>query len=458
MRIALLATALAALPLATLGALHMVHASHPAPIPARARAADPPVRPTRLIAPHGKVRSFVILFSDDDGWDETESAVARNLATRGIAVAGVDTRAFLHQLDAGAGACVHPVQPLMRLAQEAEHRLGWSNYLRPALAGRGLGGTFVYATLAQAVPGVFVGGISVDYAGFLPGGKPWCRLNGYTATRVQSPAAGWRPGPAAQLPTPWRDVQLDPAGDQSARILAGTPLARRIMADDEASGIATALSPLLPHSGQGPLADLPLTETSTPGAPATQYFAIVYSGDGGWAGLDRKMAAEFARRGVPVVGLDSLAYFWRSRPPASAAVDLGRIIQRYGTRWNRPRALLVGYSFGADVLPFITADLPPASRSHVARLSLIGLSPKADFQFHFASWLNVSSSAALPTVPRIDTLRGLPLQCIRGIAESASACPAIAPGRAQQIAIPGNHYFNGNAALLVDAMTGGLAA
>jgi type IV secretory pathway VirJ component len=38
--------------------------------------------------------------------------------------------------------------------------------------------------------------------------------------------------------------------------------------------------------------------------------AVMYSGDGGWVGLDRDVAAVLAKAGVPVVGIDSLSYFW----------------------------------------------------------------------------------------------------------------------------------------------------
>jgi hypothetical protein len=41
--------------------------------------------------------------------------------------------------------------------------------------------------------------------------------------------------------------------------------------------------------------------------------AVVVSGDGGWAGIDRDLGEELAREGLPVVGLNSLQYFWKPR-------------------------------------------------------------------------------------------------------------------------------------------------
>ena len=39
-------------------------------------------------------------------------------------------------------------------------------------------------------------------------------------------------------------------------------------------------------------------------------FALLLTGDGGWAGLDQELAARLAASGVPTVGLNSLKYFW----------------------------------------------------------------------------------------------------------------------------------------------------
>src|SRR5262249_17490997 len=69
-----------------------------------------------------------------------------------------------------------------------------------------------------------------------------------------------------------------------------------------------------------PLADLPLIEVPTMGTGDT--FAVLLSGDGGWAGLDKDVAAALAAQKIPVVGVDSLRYFWQPRTPDALAADL----------------------------------------------------------------------------------------------------------------------------------------
>jgi len=76
-----------------------------------------------------------------------------------------------------------------------------------------------------------------------------------------------------------------------------------------------------------------------------------------WAGLDQKWRpAECARCSRRRLGLAALLL---DGPHAEAtARDLARVIEHYTRTWNKPRVLLIGYSQGADVLPFLVNRLP----------------------------------------------------------------------------------------------------
>ena len=67
------------------------------------------------------------------------------------------------------------------------------------------------------------------------------------------------------------------------------------------------------------LADLPMVEVPVTGTGTR--FVVLLSGDGGWAGIDKGLAAAFAAQNVPVAGLDSLRYFWKARTPEGLAAD-----------------------------------------------------------------------------------------------------------------------------------------
>ena len=151
-------------------------------------------------------------------------------------------------------------------------------------------------------------------------------------------------------------------------------------------------------------------------------FAVMLSGDGGWAGLDQDLAAELNRRGIPVVGFSSLRYFWSAQPPDHAARDINRIISHYAQAWHRSRVLLIGYSFGADVLPFIVERLPGATRAQVDSVSLLGLSSAADFEVHISGWMPGDDKGEFPIAPVLRRMHDQKVLCVLGKGETTSAC------------------------------------
>lgn len=81
------------------------------------------------------------------------------------------------------------------------------------------------------------------------------------------------------------------------------------------------------------------------------------SGDGGWISLVQGVSKELTLEGMPVVGLDSQKYFWQKKDPILASQVFSKVIQEYLQRWERKSFILVGYSFGASIIPFITNNL-----------------------------------------------------------------------------------------------------
>lgn len=433
-----------------------------------------------LYRPDGPVRGVVLFLSGDGGWNLGVIDMANALKRQGVAVAGISTPAFLKALESDKDKCLNPNFALLALAQDVEHKLGLKQYIKPILAGYSSGATLVYGALALAPPGIYGGGLSLGFGPDIQGTKPWCTAPGFSASRILKPEAGWLLKPVPALPARWLVLQglsdqvVDPG--TTRQFTAAVPQAELIELPRVGHGFSVQANwlPQMSRSFAGLLAapetavarpanwtsvlpsDLPLTMVEDANAPKTDLMAVIYSGDGGWAGLDRDIASQLARSGVPVVGIDSLQYFWNAHDPKEAGRDAGAIIRHFTNAWKRRRVLMIGYSFGADTLPFIVEALPADARAAVARVSLLGLSATADFQFHLSSWLDISGRNALPTGPAVERLRGTPVQCIRGAEENSSACPSLAPGAAQQVLVPGGHRFGGNASLLAQTILRGV--
>ena len=171
-------------------------------------------------------------------------------------------------------------------------------------------------------------------------------------------------------------------------------------------------------------------------------FGVLLSGDGGWAGIDQELSARLARRGLPVVGIDSLRYFWRARTPESTALDVQRVIEHYTSFWKRARVVLVGFSQGADVLPFVVNRLPAESRRALVSAVGLSLSTTATFEFHLSSW--VGASGDRPTMPEVQRLARGPLVCVYGKDDHEALCPQLDPTRFRVVQLPGTHHFNGD--------------
>lgn len=412
-----------------------------------------------VFRPNGNPRGLVIMLSDAKGWTATDAIVANRLSDAGALVTGVSTPAFLHALDQQKG-CVNANYAVIDLARDIQHRLKLPSYMKPVLMGRGVGASLAYATLAAGPDGAYRGVVTTGFTPTLPNKAHWCKSGTLALSAQPRGHIGWRIAPAKSLPSTWITLESSSRSTSLAPFLAagrGGRLNPIDPARDPATQLASAaipfLTPIRPpqHLAQRDIPlpdDLPITLVTDPAAPRSDMMAVLYSGDGGWVGLDKDVAAQLAKAGVPVVGIDSLSYFWSARNPAGAAADLDAIIRGYSSHWRRPKVMLVGYSFGADVLPYIYARLPQQTRERVPAMALMGLSPNADFQFHLSSWINVESDDSYPTIPAITRLRGLPMLCVKGQAETDSACPSIPKGVAQVVTVPGGHHFDRNAPLL----------
>jgi type IV secretory pathway VirJ component len=219
-----------------------------------------------------------------------------------------------------------------------------------------------------------------------------------------------------------------------ARLAAGALFA--------AAALAAAGAPAA-DAGALPLVDVRAQASARAPRGLEDAFVVIVSGDGGVAALVTGVAEALASAGVPVVVLDSLRYFWTPRTPDEAGGALRAIVEAAALRFGRGRALLVGYSRGADALPFMASRLPPALRSRVALVALLGPTTRAELAFHWLDWVrDADRAAALDVGPELEKLRGLRLLCVHGADEPASLCPRLPPGLASVVALPGGHHFD----------------
>jgi type IV secretory pathway VirJ component len=419
--------------------------------------------------PAGPQTSFAQLISGDEGWTATADTMARQLAEHGAMVAGIDWAKLKANLEADGDQCVSPDGDLENLSHFVQAYFHSTTYQSPVLLGVSSGAGLAYAMLAQAPKDTFAAALTMGFCPRLNMQKPLCEGSGLEFVRTAD-GHGVEFLPAKSLSNPWLNLQGE--SDRSCPIevpqkfisqvrgaaLVTLPKVGRDYASPPrwlpqytagynrlaAHNPATRVAP--PPAG---LSDLPVIEvpaqpiTAAGHAASSDSFAIIMSGDGGWAGLDQDVAAALTAKGIPVVGLDSLRYYWTPRTPSGLAADTDRMIRYYLAHFGKQRVLLIGYSQGADVLPFAVNGLPEATRAHVALTAVMGMSEHALFEFHLTSWVSDDNSGPA-TLPEINRIAGMPVLCIYGSDESDSLCPKLDPKRFHLVKLKGGHHFDGD--------------
>jgi type IV secretory pathway VirJ component len=415
-----------------------------------------------IYRPAGTPTGVVLFLSDDQGANSAAATLVHELIAHRAMVAVIDWPMLAANLEADAGNCVFLDGDLENLSHflQAYYRL--PSYLPPFLFGQGSGAPLAYASLVQAPGNTFAGALTFGFSPSTSLTKPLCKGWGLEFTR-RSPESGFSFLPAKRLQNPWVLLQgeLDTAfAPAAARAfianMQGAALAvlPRVGHDAPAGGLpalGAAYDALVKRTGVRPgplppvaLGNLPLIEVpAAPGTTPTDSFAIVMSGDGGWAGLDKEVAQALSAHGIPVVGLDSLRYFWSPRTPEGLAADTDRMIRYYLEHLGKQRVLLVGYSQGADVLPFAVNHLPAATRAHVALTALMGMSEHAVFEFHVSNWISNNNSGPA-TMPEVERMNGTPILCIYGEGDNDSLCPKLDPGKVRIVKMKGGHHFDGD--------------
>jgi len=429
----------------------------------------------------GEPRNVALFISGDGGWNQGVVSMARRLADKNSVVAGIDIRHYLAQLEKAAPECVSPAADFENLSHYLQSKLGLKRYVRPTLVGYSSGATLVYATLAESPEGLFKGALSIGFCPDLDLKKPVCKGVGLEASpRLDS--KGLLQGvdflPAQKLSGKW--ISLQGETDQvcpappTQKFIEAVPGGEIVLLPKVGHGYSVErnwvpqfeaaydrLTAPVPGPSAAalpaPVADLPLIVVPAAGVGPDGWFAIFLTGDGGWAGIDKGVAKELARHNIPVVGWDSLKYFWSPRTPEGASKDLDRVLHHYSSAWGRPHALLIGYSQGADTMPFMVNRLPPETRQMVGLTSLLGISDNAVFEFHVANWLG-EPAKGLPTAPELERWSGSPYLCLYGQDDADSACKQLTGHDGSALVMPGGHHFGGGYAEIADQILNRLPA
>ena len=407
-----------------------------------------------LTRPAGDIAHTVLFFSDRDGWSARQDHLSAALAAEGAFVVGIDLPTYLKKLESLSSKCSYPAGHVEEVAHWIERHEGLATYTYPLVVGDGDGATFAYALVAQAPVGTFAGLVTLGWNqsfrlphGFCPGdaGAMTAADNGaFRVVPVAELPATWIPKPLAQGARV-TTILADARAGATALGAVLPPLAAREAGADLGATYARwrknedAARVALPDD----VADLPLTEIAPTKGDAHR-IAIIITGDGGWAGLDRGVADALTSDGVRVIGFSTLKFFWHKQTPDAAAQAIARVIAHYGKADPQASFVLIGYSFGASLVPVVANRLPDEARKRVDGGVLISPDDEAVFEIHVGDWFgSTHHDEALPIGPEMASTK-VPLVCVHGADENDSFCLKPQPSKVRVVDLPGGHHYDGD--------------
>lgn len=421
-----------------------------------------------VASPAGEPQRAIVLVSDSSGWNARAEALASAQADAGALVFGIDLPAYLAQMESIKDKCSFPAGHFEEMIHWIQRDRKLDKYIYPLLVGDGAGATFAYALDAQAPQGTYKGLVTLGWDADLRLPKPVCKGDAGPTTAPDGHGR-FRVVPVRSLPNAWLPQPFAP-GARSVGLAKRLPwalykwfAALNGTGTDPGKSLTNAIEWLTAPARAAPplpqdIADLPLETVPAQGSFA-QRIAIILTGDGGWAGLDVAVANQLAQRGIDVVALNTLKYFWDARTPEQAAEALTRIIGHYGAQHPLADFVVVGYSFGAGLAPVLINRLPKSARKRVAAQVLISPDAEAVFEIHVGDWFGSTvHKGAIAIAPEIAKTQ-VPVICVHGADEDDSFCKQIVgKSNVRGLVLPGAHHYDGDYDKLGAAIVASLPA
>lgn len=421
-----------------------------------------------LYIPDKAPESITIMISGDAGWKYGVIDFSEHFAEKSSLVVGVDILKYYRELRMRKEDCYHVVSDFVKLATIVEKKYKFPHYREPILMGYSSGATLIFALLAQARPNTFKGGISLGFCPDVELPKEFCRLNGLKEFPMTDKKS-FNLNPASKLGNKWIVLQgkLDEVCEfrNTANFVRKTANAELVTLDHVGHGfskwsnfmpqwdsayksILVQPSPTaqkqenknIPVNIEG----LPYTVTEVKNHKGNTPMVLFISGDGGWYSFEQNLCNHLAIAGVPTVGLDAKKYFWNRRTPEESARDITRLLNHFSERWEKNKIMLMGYSMGAEVMPFIYASLSKEMQEKVKKMILLSPDDRGDFEVHISNMLGIGNYQNTYNV--VKELRKIspyaPVLIITGEKEDSDLPTVLASTSIDFANVPGDHHYN----------------
>ncbi len=178
-------------------------------------------------------------------------------------------------------------------------------------------------------------------------------------------------------------------------------------------------------------------------ADTTRPLIFYISGDGGFNKFSTALMETLNKAGYAVIGLNAKDYFWNRKKPEVAARAIEGTIDETNKLWKRKNIVLIGYSFGADVAPFMITHFSAGLSGKLTGLILLSPSTKTDFEIHVLQMLGWNKDSGESVPDEVNKII-IPVTVITGDDENEFPFDKLKNKNKQLIRMKGGHHYDGD--------------
>lgn len=178
------------------------------------------------------------------------------------------------------------------------------------------------------------------------------------------------------------------------------------------------------------------------------------TGDGGFNAFSKGIIKDFQQKGYEIHALNSKQYFWKKKTPEQTTKDVEGYLKERMLQRNNQEIIFIGFSFGADVTPFIYNRLTDDLKKKTGKLFFIGPSKSTDFAVHMKEFFGAEPKGSQLVVPEINKIHHVPITLILTNAEIKNFPfqHITLKQNYKLLKIATSHHFDGNTKMLTDIL------
>lgn len=180
------------------------------------------------------------------------------------------------------------------------------------------------------------------------------------------------------------------------------------------------------------------------GSASQTAFILYISGDGGFNNFSTELCTAINKAGYNITAINAKSYFWDKKTPEQTAKDITAYLGKLFQNRKNQQLVLAGYSFGADVMPFIVNKLPDSIKKKLVGIVLLSPSTSTDFEVHWSDIFGGSKKRNMDVVAEINKMNTLKTTTIFGSDEGDFPVKDIKLKNYGNENLPGGHHFDGN--------------